>query len=133
MELSDIRSKIDDIDDELAALYVKRMKLAGEAAEIKAKSDKSITDTTREREIVFRLAKKVPAEFTLYLKELYETVFFTSKAYQSALMGRSSKTVERLEDIIEKGLGNMPVSATVACQGINGANSGAAAKKFFSL
>lgn len=133
MKLSEIRQKIDDIDDEIAALYVKRMELAEDIAKEKAQSGLALTDAAREREIIFRLAKKAPENLSLYIKELYETVFFTSKAYQSALMGRTSKTAEQLSEIIAAGLKNMPVSATVACQGINGANSGAAARKFFPV
>lgn len=133
MELSDIRSKIDDIDDEIAELYVKRLRLSAEVAHIKEKTGKSVTDTAREREIIFRLAEKTPKELTLYLKELYETVFFTSKAYQSALIGKTSATVTEIKNLINEGLGKMPVSATVACQGIKGANSMAATHKFFPV
>ncbi len=133
MELSDIRNKIDDIDDEIAELYVKRMGLSAEVARVKEKTGKNVTDIAREKEIIFRLAEKSPKELTLYLKELYETVFFTSKAYQSALIGRTSATVTEIKKLIEDGLDKMPVSATVACQGIKGANSMAATHKFFPV
>ena len=133
MELSEIRRKIDEIDDEMAALYVKRMALSAEVAKDKAKTGKAVTDGEREREIIFRLAEKSPKELTVYLKELYDTVFFTSKAYQSALIGRTSRTVEELKKLIADGFAEMPALATVACQGIKGANSGTAAQKFFSV
>ncbi|MBQ9485314.1 MAG: chorismate mutase [Clostridia bacterium] len=133
MELSEIRSKIDDIDDDIAELFVKRMELSEKVAEIKAETGKQITDLSREREIIFRLSQKVPKELTLYIKELYETVFFTGKAYQSAVIGKTSETVRRLRTLIDEGLTQMPTSATVACQGIKGANSGAAAQKFFPV
>lgn len=133
MELSEIRSKIDRIDDEMAALYVKRMALIQEVAKNKAQTGKTVTDGEREREIVYRLAEKSPKELTVYLKELYDTVFFTSKAYQSALIGRTSRTVEELKKLIADGFTEMPALATVACQGIKGANSGVAAQKFFPV
>lgn len=133
MELSEIRRKIDRIDDEMAALYVKRMALSAEVAKSKAQTGKAVTDGEREREIVYRLAEKSPKELTVYLKELYDTVFFTSKAYQSALIGRTSKTVEELKKLIADGFTEMPALATVACQGIKGANSGVAAQKFFPV
>lgn len=133
MELSEIRKKIDDIDDKLAELYIERMGLAAEVAKVKAETGKSVSDAAREREVVFRLAEKSPKELTIYLKELYDTVFFTSRAYQSALIGRTSRTVEEIKDLIGKGFTQMPVSATVACQGIKGANSMAAASKFFPV
>lgn len=133
MELSEIRKKIDQIDDEMAALYVKRMALSAEVAKNKAQTGKAVTDGEREREIIFRLAEKSPKELTVYLKELYDTVFFTSKAYQSALIGRTSRTVEELKKLILDGFTEMPALATVACQGIKGANSGTAAQKFFPV
>lgn len=133
MELSEIRRKIDRIDDEMAALYVKRMALSEEVAKSKGQTGKTVTDGEREREIVYRLAEKSPKELTVYLKELYDTVFFTSKAYQSALIGRTSKTVEELKKLIADGVTEMPALATVACQGIKGANSGVAAQKFFPV
>lgn len=133
MELSEIRRKIDRIDDEMAALYVKRMALSAEVAKSKGQTGKAVTDGEREREIVYRLAEKSPKELTVYLKELYDTVFFTSKAYQSALIGRTSKTVEELKKLIADGFTEMPALATVACQGIKGANSGVAAQKFFPV
>lgn len=133
MEIVDARNKIDEIDDEIAALYVERMRLAAEIAKEKAKSGKSVTDAAREREIVFRLAEKSPKDMAIYLKELYDAVFFTSKSYQSALIGRTSKTVEEIKRIISGSLMQMPASATVACQGIRGANSMTAASKFFPV
>ncbi len=133
MELAEIRKKIDGIDDKLAELYVERMGLAAEVAKVKAETGKSVSDAAREREVVFRLAEKSPKELTIYLKELYDTVFFTSRAYQSALIGRTSRTVEEIKDLIGKGFTQVPVSATVACQGIKGANSMAAASKFFPV
>ena len=133
MELDGIRKKIDDIDDKIVELFAERTSLSGEVAKVKAQTGKSITDGDREREIIFRLASKVPQEFTLYLKELYETVFFTSKAYQSAVMGKTSATAEAVKELIAKGFSKLPASATVACQGIKGANSGTAAAKFFPV
>ena len=133
MELSEIRQKIDGIDDKIVELYLKRMRLSAEIAEIKAKTGKSVADPAREREIVFRLAAKAPKDLTVYIKELYDAVFFTSRAYQSALTGRTSETVEEIKRLIAGGLAQTPVSATVACQGVKGANSMTAAQKFFPV
>ena len=133
MDLSELRSKIDQIDDQLSDLYVKRMSLSTEIAKEKSKSGKAVSDENREREIVYRLCEKSPKELTVYLKELYDTVFFTSKTYQSALIGRTSETVDQIKKIISNGIEELPTLATVACQGIKGANSGVAAQKFFPV
>ena len=133
MELSELRNKIDKIDDKIVGLFAERMALSGEIAKIKSESGRNITDGEREKEIIFRLSRSAPEELTLYIKELYETVFFTSKAYQSLKMKRTSPTSEKIAEIIEKRLSDAPVSATVACQGVKGANSGAAAQRIFPV
>ena len=133
MEIDELRKKIDLIDDEMVKLYARRMGLSAEIAKEKVKTGKSVSDRTREKEIIFRLSNLAPKELTLYLKELYETVFFTSRAYQSALIGGNSKTVTEIRALIGNGLENMPTSATIACQGVKGANSMTAAQKFFPV
>ncbi len=132
-KLEEVRKDIDAIDDQMSELFFKRMNLSKEVAEIKAINDIPVTDNGREREIVYRLSKKLPEEYSLYLKEFYETVFFTGKAYQSAVMNSTSETVKKLNEIISSGLKNFPSTATIACQGVLGANSGTAAKKLFAI
>ena len=132
-KLTDVRTDIDKIDDQMTELFGKRLNLAKEVADIKSAENIPVTDNSREREIVYRLSQKLPQEFALYLKEFYETVFFTGKAYQSSVMGKTSETVERLNEIISSGLTGIPVSASVACQGVAGANSEIAAKKLFPV
>lgn len=132
-ELSEIRKDIDALDDQLVDLYLKRMALSSEVAKSKKQTGKAISDTERENQIVYRLAKKVPEDMQLYLKELYSTVFCTGKAYQSSLIGNKSKTVMQLEEFLKGDFSSLPVTASVACQGIKGANSGVAASKLFPV
>ena len=69
--LTDIRNEIDKVDDELLALWLKRMELSKEVAENKKATGKKVTDSARENEIVYRLAEKTPEELRIYLKEVY--------------------------------------------------------------
>ena len=133
MELKDIRNNIDKIDDEILNLFIKRMELAGEVAKNKIQTGKAVNDTTREDEIIYRLASKTPEEFKYYLKELYSTMFSVSKSYQSTLVNKTSKSVEKINKALLNEDKNLPVSATVACQGVLGANSGVAAKRFIPI
>lgn len=132
-ELSEIRKEIDAVDDEITALYAKRMELIKEVGESKAHTKKAVNDSERENAVLYRLASKVNDDIKFYLKELYSTVFYTSKAYQSTLIGAESPTIEKLRNLISEEFPAMPVSASVACQGIKGANSGTAAKKIFPI
>ena len=132
-DITELRKEIDGIDDKILPLYLKRMEVSGEIGRLKMESSRATTDKNREKEIVYRLAKDVPEDMKLYVKELYDAVFLTSKAYQNRFIKRTSGTVENLKKLLSAPLPEFPVSATVACQGIYGANSGAAAEKLFPI
>lgn len=131
--LTDIRNEIDRVDDELLEVWLKRMELSKKVAEIKGKTGKKINDVTRENEIVFRLAEKTPEELNIYLKEVYSAIFATGKAYQSVNLSVGSPTIDRVNALMETGLKDFATTATVACQGVSGANSETAAKKVFPI
>lgn len=132
-DLTEIRQEIDKLDDQIVDLYLKRMELASSVAREKARTGKAVNDSERENKIVYRLTSKVPEDMKLYIKELYSAVFCTSKAYQAKLIGATSPTLERLGEFIEGDFLPMPTAATVACQGVKGANSGSAARKLFPV
>ncbi len=132
-DLDQIRNEIDRIDDSMLKLFIERMGLAKEVAENKKQSGKMINDGSRETKILYRLAENTPEEYKLYLKELYSTMFSVSKSYQQRLIKSTSPTVEKLEKAFSSEEKKLPFNATVACQGVEGANSGTAAKKFFNV
>ena len=132
-DLIDLRNKIDSIDDEILDLFIKRMGLSLEVVKAKNQTGKQVTDTKREDEILYRLASKTPNELKIYLKELYSTMFSVSKAYQYTMTDKGSNTIRKLNDIFTAEEKSFPVSSNVACQGVEGANSGVAAKKCFPI
>ena len=132
-KLEDLRNQINEIDDRIVELYLKRMNVVKQVAAAKTDTNKAVNDSEREDAIIYRLSKNVPDQLKLYIKELYKTVFHTSKSYQTTIMNKSSKTAEKIEQILNTELSSMPVSAAVACQGVKGANSGAVAKKIFPI
>ncbi len=132
-KLSELREQIDVIDKELKELYLKRMTVAGEIGKEKAVSGNAVNDPEREKKILFRLTEDVGEDMKLYVKELYDTIFSTSKAYQNKFLKKTSASTEKLSEIIQAELPEFPVSASVACQGIYGANSGIAAEKIFPI
>lgn len=131
--IDDIRQKIDEVDDQMVALYLKRLALVGEVAHSKAATHSPINAPVREKAIVYRLTKDVEDPFKLYIKDLYASIFIASKAYQSTLLGRTSPTAERLRAIMREGQKPFPVSADIACQGVLGSNSYSAAVKLFPI
>ena len=133
MELSEIRQKIDTIDDQIAELYAQRMELIKDVSEAKKKSGKAVNDPDREKKIILRVTEKVDESQQVYLKRVFETIFETSKAYQTANAEHRSEISDKISAAIEKGELNFPVRAKVACQGVAGAYSGIAADKLFEL
>ena len=131
--LTEIRNNIDKIDDQIIELYKERMALSKEVGLIKAQTETAVHDGKREKEIVYRLSQKCPEEIRLYVKELYDAIFYSSKAYQSKFTVNNSPVKAEIDKIIENPLEDFPVDGTVACQGVYGANSGKAAEKIFPI
>ncbi len=132
IDLKEIRNKIDTIDDEILTAFIKRMELCKQVAENKIQTNKAINDTSREDSVIYRLAKNTPDELKLYVKELYETMFSVSKAYQSTIINSKSNSIEEIL-LANQDESSFPISSSVACQGVEGANSGVAAKRIFPI
>ena len=58
MELSDIRVKIDEIDDELLKLFLERMQLSDEVAAYKNAHKQPILNKERERAVLAKVTEK---------------------------------------------------------------------------
>ena len=133
MDLEQIREKIDSIDDQMATLFSQRMELVKEVTNIKKQSGKAVSDPERERKILLRVSEKVEEGEKVYLKRMFETIFETSKAYQTLNVSRPSQITTKIRETLEKGVLPFPVKAKIACQGVAGAYSGIAADRLFEL
>ena len=131
--IEDLRSEIDVIDDKLAKLYEERMNCAVEIGKLKKSEDKAVYAPDREKQIINRVTALVSDDKKVYLKQIFEKMFFQSKALQSKLTLSNSPIAEKIRDCTAKLEGDLPVSASVACQGINGAYSGIAADRLFEI
>lgn len=129
-KLEDYRREIDAIDDKIAALYAARMAVCRKIGEEKAKDCASVAVPGREKQIVNRVTADMPEEIKIYAKQVFTALFDTSRAYQSALVPRTSAVVRTLEKALKEERA-FPVSASVACQGVEGAYSGIAAERSF--
>ena len=132
MNLDEIRTETDKIDDEIAELFKKRLKLVESVAKVKEEMHSPILKPTREREIISRLAKDHEGISADYLKLLFTTIFDVSRSHQIVLTNRSSKTSEAITQALASTPQMFPKEAQVACQGTEGANSTFACEKLFS-
>ena len=115
MDLSEIRKQLDVIDDKIADLYGERMKLVAKVSEAKKASGKAVNDPDRERKILLRVTDRVEEDMQVYLKRVFETVFETSKAYQTMNAEYHSEIGEKISTALLKGDLKFPAKARVAC------------------
>lgn len=133
MDLEKVRQSIDEVDDKIAQLYQERMELVTKVIEAKKQSGKAVNDPEREKKILLRVSDKVSEDKQVYLKRVFETIFETSKAYQTMNAECSSVVGEKIKTALLKGELSFPIKAKVACQGVLGAYSGIAADRLFEL
>ena len=132
MELNDIRREIDAIDDELTALFAKRMDCARAVAEAKQQAGMPIRDHARERAIVNRLTAKAGDAYAPYVRALYSQIFDLSRSCQASLFGQQSPLVKELARAVAETEGKrLPEHALVACQGAEGAYAQQACERLF--
>lgn len=133
MSLEKYRSEIDNIDNEISALFKRRMEVAKDIAIAKRAEGKPIVNVVREKEIINRVSSMMPIELKLYSKQVFNTIFDVSKAYQTTFFNDKSKTKDKIAGILEKGLESFPVEANVACQGVAGSYSSITAERLFEI
>ncbi len=133
MNIDELRQEIDRVDDNIAALFAKRMELARRIAQQKSANGVPIVNVGREKEIVSRVCATLPSDVKLYGKQLFDTLFDTSKAYQYAVTDIPSPIKDEIRAALAEGEKPFPVEATVACQGVPGAYSCIAAEKMFAI
>ena len=129
LDLNEIRTEIDDVDRQLAALYEKRIALATKVAEYKIETGKKVFDETREKQKLDKVAELVSDEKNIHgVRELFSQLMSTSRKMQYKLIEEHGLTLrepyETMDAIDKK-------HRTVVYQGVPGAYSYIAMKRFF--
>lgn len=131
MELKDLRNQIDDIDDELVRLFVKRMEVSAQVADYKKEHNLPIYVPAREREILQEVAEKAGAGLENYSRVLYSMIFELSRSYQRKRNTKTTQLYQTITNSIENTPKLFPQAPMVACQGVEGAYSQIACEKMF--
>lgn len=132
-KLEELRKELDVLDDELVRLYARRMEIIEKVALAKKEENVPTNVSSREKSILNRVNALVDEPLKIYVKRLYETIFETSKAYQTRFVNHSGNLYNLLESLVNQPRTYLPSSATVACQGVWGSYSSIAAEKVFAL
>ena len=131
MDLNDYRKEIDQIDDELLALFAKRMETAEKIAAYKQANGLRVLDARHEKEKMRTLMEKTPEELREYVSSLYSLIFELSRSRQSCLLGAKGELSAKIAEAIKKTPPLFPQEAAVACQGVEGAYSEQACERLF--
>ena len=122
MELSEVRTKIDAVDDQLLSLFLERMALSEEVAACKNEHHLPILNKQREREILAKVTERA-GDKERYAYHLYSTLFELARSRQAELISAPTRVAERIATALKDGGEVFPQTGLAACQGVEGANS----------
>ena len=131
MELNELRLQIDQIDDQLVALFGERMEVAAKIADCKKQNGTPIYVPARERAKLQDVANKAGPEMANFTRVLYSMLFELSRSYQSKRSREISPLYNEITHAIENTPKLFPQAPMVACQGVEGAYSQIACEKIF--
>lgn len=131
MDISELRNKIDSIDDDLVRLFVERMGISAQVADYKKERNLPIFVPAREREILQKVAEQAGPEFGNYARVLYSMLFELSRSYQQKRNEKTTPLYQQITQSIESTPKLFPQSPMVACQGVEGAYAQIACERIF--
>lgn len=129
MSLETLREQIDRIDGELLRLFEERMDVAGEIAACKKEEGLPVLDRRRESEKLTKLTEN--SRYEAQVHSLYDLIFELSRNRQHSALGEHTTLHEEIQNAMSQTPALFPPSATVACQGVEGAYSQMAAGRLF--
>lgn len=129
LDLMECRNKLDVIDREIVRLFEERMRVCGDVAEYKIGTGKAVYDAERERQKIAAVQDLAHSEFDKdAVKEIFSQLMAISRKFQYGLLASHGKAepmgFEEVETLKKSGV-------KVVFQGVEGAYSHAAVRKFF--
>lgn len=129
MDLKNIRQEIDEIDEQIAELFKKRMDCSVAVAQSKKGSNTPILNEAREEQVLDRV-EALSGEYGKYTRLLYGTMMALSRELQYAIINGDSELRSTIENA-QTELDRDSHGIRAACLGAAGSNSHIAARKFF--
>ena len=130
MDLTEIRTKIDAVDDELLKLFLQRMSLAEEVGKYKDEHHLPILNRQREREVLAKVMEQ-SGDQERYAYHLFSTLFELARTRQAELISQPTRVAAQVRTALAAGSAVFPQTGLVACQGVEGANSQVACDRLF--
>lgn len=130
MSLKEIRKEIDQIDNELVNLFVKRMNCSRKVAEAKMKNNTPILNQAREQEILDKVENNAK-EFGKEARVFFSSLMEISRSYQYDLINSDNnleKTIHKAKKILNRDKSGIKVG----CFGTVGTYTNIACNNFFT-
>ena len=129
LDLFETRDKIDEVDNQIIQLYLKRMKLCEDVVKYKIENNRQIFDKERENRKIEKAVSMVDREFDKRaISEIFEQLMSISRKMQYRIMSEKMGTAKSSFIEIDK-LNSK--DAKVVFQGTEGAYSQIAMHRFF--
>lgn len=129
MDLLGLRKEIDDIDEQLIPLLLKRMSISEQVAKYKVERGIPVLNSEREQQILNNVAEKCGKQGDT-IKTVFSATMDASRALQHKIIGGG----QELRDTITNAVTDKRLTANgeaIACQGVEGAYSSVTANKLF--
>ncbi len=129
MDLLGLRKEIDEIDDQIIPLLLRRMSVSEQVAKYKAERGMPVLNSDREQQILDDVAAKCGKHGDT-IKTVFAATMDASRALQHKIIGGGKELRAQIEEAVKIDTLD-PQSKPIACQGVDGAYSGVTAKKLF--
>jgi chorismate mutase/prephenate dehydratase len=133
MDISELRTQIDQIDSDLLSAFCSRMDISSQLALYKKENNIPVYDPARERQKLNEITSKTPEDLRTYASALYSLLFDLSRSYQEKILNPEAPLIREITNAIDHTGKLFPRDSVVACQGIEGAYSQLACEKLFSI
>ncbi len=127
-ELENLRCEIDEIDNQLLPLFLKRMECSKKVAYYKKENALPVLDKTRENEILDKKVASVSPDKASFVRDFFSSIMSISRKAQRQLLSGGNLEHSLFDGFDRCGLKEIP---TVVFQGVSGANSETALIKIF--
>lgn len=129
MDLLELRKQIDEVDKQLIPLLLKRMSISEKVAEYKVKNGLPVLNEKREKEILDDVHKRCGAQGNM-IATVFSATMDASRALQHKIIGDGKELKEAINNAISSETLS-DINSAVACAGVDGGNTSAAAKTLF--
>ena len=132
MDISEIRPQLDAVDNDLLALFLKRMALIDKIADAKKRDpSRPLYDPAREREILMRIRENAGSEYGDSAHQLFRMILELSRARQAAQLIPATSVAARVAAMCANEQNVFPQTGRIAVSGVEGSHAGAAADRLF--